>query len=367
MNSLLHTNRLILLIFLITGSVHALSQPVIEHTDSTIAQIVYPDKDLKLWYGSDDFRVSNFVILPNYTLLYNNELSIVRLLGNKENLVKDEVRLLSIKSIKPYNVNDKKWALGPSTTWFKVLTDSTLLVGTALFKGRNEVAGYLLVTIRNERLIIDHKPFDLDSKTDAIEPNNMQFIADYTDYKGAQLYSSMFVLAPTPKNELVVKKSLYLKTAQKPLSLYFSKEEDPQVPVEKRQMIPVQLITTDERLLIYDPETEQLRVVTTDIANPMLLDLASALPDNVPKGRKFGRAFMVDRVSKQLYYKTLAFSKEGTDQMVMSVTLGVGKITVEPILRSNMIDYYSMYINNRKLFFYDSKKGYIYVTKADLP
>ncbi|MEZ0487929.1 hypothetical protein [Fibrella aquatica] len=354
------------LIFLGTISLPILAQQV-EKTDSTIAQIVYPEKELKLWYGSDDFRIDRFVILPKYTLLYNNALSTFRLLDNSENLVKDEVRLLRIKSIEPYNVNNRDWALGPTTTWFTVLTDSTVMVGTVLFDGRKEVPGYLLLTIKMDKLSVEKKQFDLNAKTDNIDPNNMQLLSHYVDYKGLQLYSSLFVLSPTPKGEFVIQKSVYLKTAQKPLYPCYIKEDNLEVPTEKRQLIPFQFTATNDRMLIYDPETEQLRVVTTDIANPVLLDVAKALPDNVPNGRKFGREFMIDRVTNQLYYKTLAYLKGSTDQLVMSVNLKADTITFDPILRSGMADYVSSYINNRKLFFYDSKKGYIYVTKADLP
>jgi len=360
--------RIVLLIALILGSACVRAQESVEKTDSTIAQIVYPEKDLKLWYGSDDFRVDKFVVLPNYTLLYNKELSTFRLLDNKENLVQDEVRLLTIKTIKPYIMvvqkDEQKWALGPTTTWFTVVNDSTVMAGTVLFSGRKEVAGYLLLTIKNNKLTFEHKQFDLDSKTDTVEPKNMYLITDYADYKGAQFYSSMFVLSPTPKNKFVVQKGLYLKTAQKPLFLYYAEEQD---TVRKKMAYPFQLLSTDDRLLIYDPKTELLRIISTDITKPMLLDVAKALPGNVPNGRKFGREFIVDRVTNQLYYKTLANSKAGTDQLVMSVRLEADKITLDPILRSGMSDYFSSYINNRKLFFYDSKKGYIYVTKADLP
>lgn len=364
----LRSCRFIGLLFLIIGSVDALAQPVVEKTDSTIAQFVYPEKELKLWYGSDDFRVDRFVILPNYTLLYNNALSTFRLLDNKENLVQNEVRLLTTKMIKPYLMVDQKdeqkWALGPTTTWFTVVNDSTVMAGTVLFSGRKEIAGYLLLTIKNNKLKIEHKQFDLDSKTDSVEPKNMVYITDYADYNGAQFYSSMFALSPTPKNKFVVQKGLYLKTAQKPLFLYYAEEQD---TVRNKMAYPFQLLSTDDRLLIYDPKTELLRLISTDLMNPVLLDVAKALPDNVPNGRKFGREFMVDRVTNQLYYKTLAYSNGSIDQLVMSVRLEADKITLDPILRSGMAGYFSSYINNRKLFFYDSKKGYIYVTKADLP
>ncbi|WP_375443932.1 hypothetical protein [uncultured Fibrella sp.] len=362
------TLRIAVLIALILGSACVRAQESVEKTDSTITQIVYPEKELKIWYGSDDFRVDRFVILPNYTLLYNNALSTFRLLENSENLVKDEAHLLRIKSVRPYHVvvgsNEQKWALGPTTTWFTVLTDSTVLAGTVLFEGRKEVPGYLLITIKNGKLLIEEKQFDLDSKTDNVEPNYLQLIDAYTDYKGAQLYSSRLILSPTPKDEFVAQKSLYLKTAQKPLFLYFAEKLD---TTRRKLIYPYQLIATNDRLLIYNPEAEQLRVVTTDIANPVLLDVAKALPNNVPRGRKFGPEFMVDRVTNQLYYKTLANSEGIIDQLVMSVRLTADTITFDPVLRSGMTNYFSRYVNNRKLFFYDSKKGYIYVTKADLP
>jgi len=344
-----------------------LAQPVVEKTDSTIARIFYPERDLKLWYGNETFRVNNFVVLPKYTLLYNQESSTLRLLGNQENLVEDEVSLLAIKTIKPCNVNNQKWALSPTTSWFTVLTDSTVQVGTALFMGRKEVAGYLLVTIKNNKLFIDHKQFNLDSKVDNIDPNNMQFISHYIDYKGTQLYSSSILLPPTPKNKFVVSESVYGKTSEKPLSVYFSRQQEAEEPVEKRQLIPFQLIVAIDRLLIYDSKREQLRVATNDIANSVLFDITSSLPDNLPKGKLFSRAFMVDRVTGQMYYKTLGFMKESTDQLVMSVKLDVNKIAFVPLFRATMSHYFCAYINNRRMFFHDSKRGYIYTTKTDLP
>ena len=363
-------NFLIGLVTLFFLSPYALFAQQIEQTDSTIASIVYPEKDLKLWYGSDDFRVDRFVILPKYTLLYNNELSIFRLLDNQENLVRDEARLLAIKSIKPYLVkfqNEQKWALGPATTWFMILNDSTVAAGTALFSGRREVAGYLMITIKNDKLVVEHKQFTLDAETDNIQPNNMQFITNYADYKGAQFYSSTILLSPTPKNKFIVSESLYLKTIGKPLSIYLAQKADVPEPASKRMLLPVQLISDADRLLIYDPKTEILRLITTDIGNPVVLNISNALPDNVPKGRKFSREFMIDRVTNRLYYKILTFSNETTDQLVMRVNLKADKFTLDPVLRSGMTGYYSTYINNGKLFFHDSKRGYIYVTKTDLP
>ena len=332
-----------------------------------IMSIVYPEKDLKLWYGSDDFRVDRFVILPKYTLLYNNELSTFRLIDNHENLVKDETNLLTVKTIKPYNVNEQKWALGPTTTWFTVLNDSTVLVGTALFKNKYEVAGYVLITVEDAQLSIEHKPFALDSKPDHVEPNNMGFISCYIDYKGAQLYSSSILLPPTPRGKFVVRESVYYKTPEKALSLYLDRQGEAEEPVEKREIIPFQLIIANNRLLIYDPKREQLRIVTTDVANPVLYDLTTTLPKNLPEGRKFGRVFMIDRVTGKLYYKTLAFAKGVTDQLLMSLKIEADKVTFKPIFRSTMNECFAYYVHNRRLFFHDSEKGYIYTTKTDLP
>lgn len=90
----------------------AKAQSILERTDTTITKIVYPQQDLKLWYGSDDFRVNHFVMLPNHTLLYNNDLSTFRLLSNKEMLVEDNYELATIKSILPCNADSKSKYLG---------------------------------------------------------------------------------------------------------------------------------------------------------------------------------------------------------------------------------------------------------------
>lgn len=43
-----------------------------EHIDSSILKIVNPEKDIKLWYGTDEFAISDFVVLPKYLLCYLN-------------------------------------------------------------------------------------------------------------------------------------------------------------------------------------------------------------------------------------------------------------------------------------------------------
>ncbi|MBO0934694.1 hypothetical protein [Fibrella aquatilis] len=113
----------------------------IEKTDTSIIKVMYPNQDLKLWYGSDEFKVNDFVILPNYTILHSRKTSTLRLLANEEMLVLDNSKLLEIKTIRPHIVDEEEVAIGPIKPWFTVINDSTVLAGTALFKGRNKVGG----------------------------------------------------------------------------------------------------------------------------------------------------------------------------------------------------------------------------------
>ena len=76
---------------------------------------------------------------------------------------------------------------------------------------------------------------------------------------------------------------------------------------------------------------------------------------------------MTDRITGKLYYKTLASAKEATDQLLIEEKIKSDEVLFRPIFRSIINAYFACYRHNRCLFFYDSKKGYIYTTKTDLP
>ena len=139
---------------------------------------MYPNQDLKLWYGSDGFKVDNFVTLPKYTILHSRKTSTIRLLANEEMLVLDNSSLLAIKTIRPHSLDGQDVAIGPITPWFTVVNDSTVLAGTAPFKGKNKVSGYVEIAIRQNKLQITHRPFPLEqeAKSGDVDPFKTQFI-----------------------------------------------------------------------------------------------------------------------------------------------------------------------------------------------
>ena len=332
----------------------------VEKTDTSIVRIVNPRQDLKLWYGSDDFRVDNFVVLPEYTLLYNKNLSTFRLLSNQAMLVQDTYKLLSIRSIKPHIVDNKKHAIGALDPWFTVLNDSTVLAGTAPFKGRKAVSGYVKIVIAQAKLYIEHIPFLIDEKADNVDASRTQFITNCIYYKGGSVFVSYIPLNKT--DGYVFNGSVYVKSLQKELALLY---ETPLI--EKKEVNAIQLLSIDGKLLIYDPTTEQVRIATTDLGALTLIDLSKIIPAGLLSGKRSFRHFLLDRINKQLYYRIAYFDKGVSDQLYMKVLLSTDSLTAEPILRTAMMGFRGFYVNNRRLFFYDEARGYIYVTKAGIP
>ena len=51
----------------------------------------------------------------------------------------------------------------------------------------------------------------------------------------------------------------------------------------------------------------------------------------------------------------------------MKATLTLDSINLSPVLRCTLSGFYSNSILNRRLFFSDKNKGYIYMTKVELP
>lgn len=341
------------------------AQPVTEKTDTTIYQVVYPQQDLKLWYGSDDFKVDHFVMLPTHTLLYNNNLSTFRLLSNKEMLVEDTYDLTRIKSILPYHVDSKKQVLGPVTTWFTVINDSTVQVGTVLFKGRNNVAGYLQIRISKNRLTIEHKPFILQAKEDGFDSPKTQFITNYMNRGNDQLFTSFIRLDKTDWRHYNVNASVYIKRQDNPLEQIY---ETPAADTSKRKpRFSPQLLATDSQLFIFDPNAGKIQLLTSDLTVSSVIDVRKHLPTTMPGGRRFGEQFLFDGVSNQLYYKVIYANDKGTDQYYMKATLTPDSINLSPVLHCTLDGFYGNSIQNHHLFFRDTNKGYIYMTKVELP
>lgn len=343
----------------------------IEHTDTTIAKIVYPQQDLKLWYGNDAFRVDDFVILPNYTILHSRETSTIRLLDNRNMFVLDNVKLLSIKTIQPHNVDDEKVAIGPIIPWFSIANDSTVLAGTASFKGRKNVSGYVELAIRGNKLFVKHEPFPIEKEVDSGDMSSFktQFINSYIDYKGNKLMASWMSLKPELKGKITPDHAVVYRKTDDLLSIIYETPEHliAMTNPGKQHFNMIQLLSIDTKLLIYDPEREELLTATNDLSNLTLIDVAKALPVDMPTGRKFGKQFLFDRVANQLYYRVTTLVKDTRDQVYLKANLSNTSLTFEPILRVTIADYYGYYVNNRRLFFYDKVRGYIYATKQELP
>ncbi|MBO0934693.1 hypothetical protein [Fibrella aquatilis] len=98
-----------------------------------------------------------------------------------------------------------------------------------------------------------------------------------------------------------------------------------------------------------------------------LIDVAIVVAAEDRNDPILGQYFVYDRVTKQLYYRTSSVKEKVRKQLYMKADLADDKLTLTPFLRSDLTDFYSVYINNRRLFFHDSKRGYIYVLNSDLP
>ena len=151
-------------IFFINLHFLGFSQNQFEHIDSSIVKVVNPKIDLKLWYGSEQFKISDFVVLPKYTILYDEESSKLRLLNNSNRLTVDEVSIESLNNLSFSKKNNRfgqffKYYLGPIEAWFTIQNDSTVFAGTVTFKGKGKENGFLKINISNNKLLIDKIKF----------------------------------------------------------------------------------------------------------------------------------------------------------------------------------------------------------------
>ncbi len=175
---------------------------------------------------------------------------------------------------------------------------------------------------------------------------------------------SYVLLNKTDDTKYVVNGSVYVKWPQQPLTLLYDSPL-----IEKRRIDAVQILAVDDKLLIYDPLNEQVRIATTatDLATPTLIDLTKIIPPDLLSGKWSTRQFMYDRTAKQLYYRILYFDEGVSEQLYMKVTLSDNSLTAKPIFRTGRAGFYGDYVTNRCLFFYNREKGYIYVSKTELP
>ena len=126
-----------------------------ENIDGSIKTIVNPQKDLRLWYGVENFEINDFIVLPKYTVIYNQEFSLLKLIKNENRVVINEYNLNSLKDLKitpTKTVQGKtiKSALNIFSTWFNIENDTTINVGTLSF--RNNQNGYVKIRIVDEKL-----------------------------------------------------------------------------------------------------------------------------------------------------------------------------------------------------------------------
>lgn len=146
--------KILLLILISICKIYSASaQSHEEHIYSTILKIVNPEKDIKLWYGTDEFAISDFVVLPKYTLLYSQSSAILRLLNNENKLAVDEISLKSINGItSPISFQDNKghryplYLSGSAQGWFTINNDSTVFAGTIRLKSKENNNGYLKIS-----------------------------------------------------------------------------------------------------------------------------------------------------------------------------------------------------------------------------
>ncbi len=180
-----------------------------------------------------------------------------------------------------------------------------------------------------------------------------------------QLFVSFVRLDKTDWQHYNVNASVYVKRQDKPLEQLY---ETPSTDTSKRKpRFSPQLLSTDSQLFILDPNTGKVQLLTSDLTVSSVINVRKSLPATMPGARRFGEQFLFNGVSKQLYYKVIYANDQGTDQYYMKATLTPYSVSLTLVLRCALDGSCGNSILNHRLFFHDKNKGYIYVTKADLP
>lgn len=336
-----------------------------EHIDSTIVKIVNPEKDIKLWYGTDEFAISDFVVLPKYTLLYSQSSAIIRLLNNENKLAVDEISLKSIggitSAISFKDNNGHRYPLylsGSGQGWFTINNDSTIFAGTIRLKSKENNNGYLKINISNNKMSIDKVRFDIsDSTFTPHETLGTFWASSHSNFNGYKLYIIPEIHKPFNKNTpraYISTGRVILKNKNDMVStLYTSPLSD------SRVAMPINLFQYQGFNYLSDPSNEILVKYDQDLKE-IKRYILHGFPISTLTQHPYGRAFFVDNVTKKLYYRVKYVKENATLFSFYTVSFKDNIIDFTLEKEDYLKEYYSRYINNNFVYLLSSSNNFIY-------
>ena len=331
-----------------------------ELTDSTIVRIFNPEKQLKLWYGSEDFPITNFVILPKYALLYNQEKGKIRLLRNSDKLVVDEYNLRNIKKIMLINGNNRigqkiKYPLGPINAWFSTQNDTTVLAGTVTFKNPKMGSGYVRIKIVDESIRVDV----LEYFTQGENTNKIVGLS-----KRASYITSMYQIG---SNQIIVtsygfldkdldnrKGEAYIKDSDGKIEKIYSVENS-----NERLLNPIQVTVTDKFVILYDTVRDVIQIYSYDMVLLKTLIIKQIPVLNEKVRRFFGKAFLWDAFDNVLYYKQI-YDENGKNARTLYKVEMTKDVTFYKKATFYTVGYAEQFINQHEIFTLSNQNKYIY-------
>jgi hypothetical protein len=362
------TNILIKKRFFIISILYLFTLPYIsfsqetEKTDSTIVKVVNTEKQLKLWYGSEDFPISDFVVLPNYTVLYNQEKGKIRLLKNENKLAIDEYNLREIKKIMLINGTNRsgqkiKYPLGPINAWFTIENDSTILAGTVTIKNSKYGSSYIRIGIRNNSFKIECLPYiNIETDKSKYSINKTSYITSLYQINNQQILVTPYGFSDNDSNnnDNQINSEVYLKDSKGFFKNIYSIEN-----TNSRLLNPVQIIVIDQFILLYDTTKDIVKIHNSkmDLISTINLNDIQILHEK-PK-RFFGKSFFWDAFTNELYYKVVYEENNKNARTLYKVELKPN-LTFRKVLVLYTVGYTEKYINYGDFFTLSTKNRYIY-------
>ena len=362
----LPSNFYLILGFLFFQNSHIIAQTLLERVDSTISKVVNPQKDLRLWYGVDEFPIHDFVVLPKYTIICNEKSSTLRLISNENRLVIDEFDLLSLKNIKLHNIRtvegkNLKSAINRFQSWFTMIDDNTILAGTILFKDKDDVSGYLKIHIENEKMSVETQKYDIkEGEIDSgfsrknMERNyitNMYSVGEYTIFTTPEWFKYV-----NNEKQCSLNRVVYLKKKGDGMKKLY------EVPCTKGS-IPnansLQLFRQNGDINIYDNTSKKLLVYDNDFTEKRRFDFEKITKLELNPKSILGD-FFVDNVNNELYYHTGFRENEVFTHSIFKAKINADNIDFEKLQESNSTDYIYKFINNKMVFVINVKNHFIY-------
>jgi hypothetical protein len=338
-----------------------------EHTDSTIVKIVNPEKQLKLWYGSEDFPISDFVVLPKYTILYNQEMGKLRLLENSERLVVDEYNINSIKKIMLINGTNRtgqkiKYPLGPINAWFTIEDDTTVLAGTITIKKSEYGSRYIRIAIRNSKLHIETVPFlEVKNKNQKTLTQKTSYITSLYKIKNQEIIVTPFGFLNKEENNKSLESSsdIYLRDKEGGLKNIYSIENS-----NSKLLNPIQIITTNQFILFYDTTIDVVKIFNHEMKHLSDVNLNSIRELKEKPKRFFGKSFFWDAFNNQLYYRLIYEDNNKNARTFYKVDISQ-HLQFQKQLVLYTVGYTEKYINYGAIFSLRSQNRYIYTVPLE--